>query len=245
MLDLQGETLRLFLALRLYRPVWSGALLLGVGLHGRALALASRAAGAAGLFLEADAMLLRQAQREGCSTFTVTALGEAIRILKNEVRQGRAIAVALRQDPSDAMAELLHRGVQPQALAFSRPATEPEAARAAMLQQRGAVALAGLGLAGGPEAIDLPAVLQPALDRGWSVHTDTAATAQQRRQRDAELLAAAGSTHAFGDSLAALSAEWLRVAPSLLPRALDRWYLQPRTLTMIRCTESPEERVCS
>lgn len=228
-IDLQGKTLRLFLALRLYRPQWAGVLLLGVGLDeaGRALALAAVAAGAAGLFLEDDAALLRQAQREACSTFTVTALEEAIRILKNEVRQGRAIAVALRQAPAVAMAEMLRRGLQPDVFAFSRSPGEAQTAYAASLHARGAVAFAGLALVGQADAVDLLTVLQDALGSGWGIHTDTAATAQQRRQRDAELLTAAELRRTAAEPLSALAAEWLRVAPTLVPRSLSRSYLRP------------------
>lgn len=229
--DLQSETLRLFLAMRLYRPSWSRTLLLGVGLGGpgRALALATRAAGAAGLFLDDDAAQLRQAQREGCSNFTVTALEEAIRILKNEVRQGRAIAVALRQDPATAMAEMLHRGLQPDVLAFSRAASPAERTDATALQRLGAVPLAGYGLSPGAGAADLPSVLQLALEAGWRIHTDTAPTYSERRQRDADLRAAAESRIESGTPLAALATEWLRVAPGFLPRSLERRYVLPCT----------------
>ncbi len=235
--DLQEQTLRLFLALRLQRPIWAQTLLLGIGLGGpgRAFALASLAAGSASLFLEDDPALLRQAQREGGTTFTVTALEEAIRILKNEVRQGRAIAVALRQTPATAMAEMLRRGLQPQALAFSRPASEAEAAHATVLQQRGAVPLTGFGLVASANAEDLSASLATALGTSWRIHTEPATTPQQRRNRDAELLVSAESCiSSFGQPLAALAVDWLRVAPLLLPRALGRSVLQPSAL-------SPEE----
>lgn len=227
MFDVQGGALRLFLAMRLYRPVWRGALLLGVGLGGpgRALALASLASGSASLFLEEDPGLLRQAQREGCSTFTVTALEEAVRILKNEVRQGRAIAVALRQAPAAAMAEMLRRGLQPEALAFSRPASEAETAHAFALRQRGGVTFGGFGLAGVSSSVDLQAVLQASLGSAWRIHTDVGATPLQRRHQDSELLASAESHRATGEPLDALAVEWLQLVPSLLPRSLDRFHL--------------------
>ncbi len=227
MSDLQTETLRLFLALRLHRPAWAGALLLCVGLDepGRALALASLAAGAAGIFVEPDPALLRFAQREGCCTFTVTSLSEAIRILKNEVRQGRAITVALRCPVAEVLVDALRRGLQPQALTFSRMPGVAELPPAEVLHRRGADLLAGRGLVGGPHALDLPAELPD----GWVCETDHALTHAERVSRDAEWIAAAAGTQTDGDTLALLAAQWLQVAPSLFPRALSRAVLSRRS----------------
>ena len=143
----QRDTLHLFTALRLVRHTWAGSLLVGVGLDdaGRALALAALAAGAASIFLEKDAALLRAAQREGCCTFTVTSLDEALRIVKNEVRQRRAITVGLRGSPATWLHEMVERGVQPQAFAASRLISECEAAAVDVLCTRGMQVYSGLG----------------------------------------------------------------------------------------------------
>ena len=118
----QRDTLGMFTALCLARSSWAGALLVGVGLNdaGRTLALAGLAAGAACILLEENAEQLRAAQREGCCTFSVTSLDEALRIVKNEVRQRRAIAVALSGDPATWLQDMADRGVQPQAFASTR-----------------------------------------------------------------------------------------------------------------------------
>lgn len=220
---LQQRALQLYLALRLHRDTWAGALMLGIGLDeaGRALALASLAAGAAALFLEHDSAHLRSAQREGCCTFTVTTLPEAIRILKNEVRQRRAITVALRGPIGDALQEAVRRGLQPEALAFSRPPTAQEEAYAASLHARGADQLSGFGLVDSPDAIDLQAPLFSAMGDRWVLDTHAATRAERIRQ-DVELLTEANTVDGDADPLERLAARWLQAAPSLFPRARSR-----------------------
>ena len=80
------------------------------------------------------------AQREGCCTFNVTSLDEALRIVKNEVRQRHAISVGLRGDRAEAgLQQMVERGVQPQAFAASsRLLTEtPKQPRTDVLCERG------------------------------------------------------------------------------------------------------------
>ena len=220
--SLQAESLRLFTALRLLRPQWGGAILLGVRLDGagRALALASLAAGAASLFLEEDAALLRTAQRDGCCTFTVTTLDEALRALKNEVRQRRAISVALRVEPSAALREMVERGVQPQATAAARPLLDAEAAAVAVLQERGAQSVSGCGLAGGRGAFDLEQALAR-VSPGWQIAEYAAASMLDRRREDAALLDLQ-PMNSDGSVLPAVNREWLSSAPTLFPREMRR-----------------------
>lgn len=106
----QRDTLAVYTALIDREPHWQGKLLLSIGMD-RTLALAALAAGAATLILEDDASLLREARQD--VTFTVTTLDEALRALKNEIRQGRAITVALAGNAQHWLAEIRERGVQP------------------------------------------------------------------------------------------------------------------------------------
>jgi hypothetical protein len=214
----QADTLQLFTALRLHKPVWAGSLLLGVGLNdtGRAFALASLAAGAAALLLEDDVASLREATREGCATFTVTTLDEALRALKNEVRQGRAITVALGGSAAQWLQEMVERGVLPQSLAAARELSRSEELSIAALQSWGAERLYGLGLSGAGQ------VNLAALDREAGVLSevveDVATSQAERRAQDALLLAFA----AGNDAISAIRQQWLRAAPTLFPRALNR-----------------------
>lgn len=202
----QASALRLFTALRLLRASWAGALLVGIGLDaaGCELALAAQAAGAAALLLEGDTEILREAQRRGCCNFHVTTLDEALRTLKNEVRQGRAIAVALRGDPAGWLAEMVERGVLPQAVVAARAMYADETADVARLAEWGSRVVS---------YADLLAVVQREMD-GWEMVEDLAASMTERRKRDASLL--------DGEDLLDTNAVWLRCAPSLFPRDLSR-----------------------
>ena len=104
----QQETLAVYIALIEREANWQGKLLLSIGMD-RTLALAALAAGAATLILENDARVVREAGRD--VTFTVTTLDEALRALKNEIRQGRAITVALAGNPQHWLEEIDERGV--------------------------------------------------------------------------------------------------------------------------------------
>jgi urocanate hydratase len=115
----QALTLRYFTLLRHRRPDWAGALIVNVGLGpaGAALSLASNAAGAVCLSVEADPALLREAGRTGSCDFVVNSLDEALRAAKNEIRRGRPLSVALEGDPGLLLEEMLERGLAPQLFA--------------------------------------------------------------------------------------------------------------------------------
>lgn len=219
----QRDTLGMFTALCLARETWAGALLVGVGLNdaGRALALASLAAGAASIFLEQNAAELRAAQREGCCTFSVTSLDEALRIVKNEVRQRHAISVGLRGDARTWLEQMVERGVQPQAFASSRVLMDAEAAATDVLCERGMQTFRGFRLQPVRSSdIDLAAMLMQASSEGWSLDEQQASSLSERRTQDAELL---GATPQDG-SMARIARRWLHAAPALFPRALQRTY---------------------
>lgn len=223
----QVHTLQLFTALWLARSGWPGSLLLGVGLGpaGRALALASLAAGAAGLFLESDPDALRVAHREGCCTFTVSTLEEAVRALKNEVRQKRAISIALRGDVAANLGEMVHRGIQPEVFAFSRTPQSEDLSASDTLLQRGTAAMRGLGLAPAAGGISLDEVLQKGLGASWRIETDTAPDMAERARLDRHCLAALADAAKDGQPLSEAAHRWARVAPSLFPRSRERAYL--------------------
>src|SRR6185437_2272468 len=108
-----------------------GCLLLYAGLDagGVAVAMASNVAGAASLGLEPDAERAKAALRAGVCDFVVNGLGEALRILKNEIRQRRGVSVVLTGAIDPTLAEIVARGVQPEVLAFSVPELDARGAR--------------------------------------------------------------------------------------------------------------------
>jgi Urocanase Rossmann-like domain len=85
--------------------------------EGCRLLRAANIAGAASLAASADAPALRRAMREGALDFVVTDLDEALRILKNEIRKRRPVAVGVSLTPAAIAREMIERGVQPDLLA--------------------------------------------------------------------------------------------------------------------------------
>lgn len=85
---------------------------------GIAVVLASSIAGAAALCIDADAELLRNGLRHGLCDFVVGQLDEALRILKNEIRRGRAVSVCLTAEPAACVGEMADRGIQPDLLSL-------------------------------------------------------------------------------------------------------------------------------
>lgn len=83
---------------------------------GSNLLRAANIAGAASLAASADAAALRRAMHEGALDFVVTSLDESLRILKNEIRQKRPVAVGVTLAPEPLLDEMVERGVQPDLL---------------------------------------------------------------------------------------------------------------------------------
>ncbi len=214
--QLSNETLQMFTALRLLRAGWEGTFVVCAGTGqgaGRAFAMAALAAGGAVLVLEGNASALRIAQRESCCTFVVHTLDEALRALKNELRQRRGISIGLSGTPSEHMDGMVERGVLPAFIGAE--ASLP----VSTLLSWGAQSLHGLGLAPlGPDSIDLGPMLQNAIDKRWHLGEDIAASASDRRVRDGALV----KIYASDDPVDAAMRQWLSVAPSLFPREITR-----------------------
>jgi hypothetical protein len=86
---------------------------------GLATVMAANVAGIVSLGIESDAAVVRKAMRAGVCDFVVNSLDEALRILKNEVRQLRTVSVVLTEEVNAAVTEIVARGVQPDVLAFA------------------------------------------------------------------------------------------------------------------------------
>jgi hypothetical protein len=122
--SLQLRTLRSFTLLHHLRPDWGGQLILNIGLTDQAIPLASNIAGAVCLSLEQDPALARNALRTGACDFVVNTLDEALRALKNEVRQHKPLSVGLQGNQFHILTEILERGLAPQLVTnLNDPAT--------------------------------------------------------------------------------------------------------------------------
>ena len=81
--------------------------------RGRALLIAGNISGCATLAVSSDSLAHKQAIRDGVIDFLVNSLDEALRILKNEIRQRKTVAVCVAAQPEAIEAEMLDRGVHP------------------------------------------------------------------------------------------------------------------------------------
>jgi urocanate hydratase len=116
---------------------WRGRIVLVRGLDdsGGAKAVAATVAGAVTLAVEEDAELARAAMRAGSCDFVVTTLDEALRVMKNEVRKGTALCVAVTA--AGVEQEMAERGVVPDLIFdFEGAEVEVTLSRAASFAER-------------------------------------------------------------------------------------------------------------
>jgi urocanate hydratase len=79
----------------------------------RALVVAANVAGCATLAATDETSAQKQSIRDGVFDFLVTSLDEALRILKNEIRTHKTVAVCVGRSHELVEQEMLDRGVQP------------------------------------------------------------------------------------------------------------------------------------
>ncbi len=111
--NLQERTLRFYGELLCSQSEWGGQLVLSAfaGAASTGFATAASLAGAASLTVDSDAAAMKTHFRDGAFDFVVNTLDEALRALKNEIRQKRAIALGLIGDPALLCAEAIERGL--------------------------------------------------------------------------------------------------------------------------------------
>ena len=192
----QLRTLRAFTLLHHLRPTWAGSLILNIGLTDQAIPLASTIAGAVCLSLEQDPATARQSLRSGACDFVVNTLDEAVRAMKNEVRQAKPLSVGLQGNQSHILSEILERGVAPQLITNL---TNHEASQAFRTQ--------GANLLNGAEAATLlTAILE---QNKWTAHDYPQLTPTALKSFDLQ------AATLFNDTL---RRTWLAAAPRLFPR---------------------------
>lgn len=110
----------------------------GLAWGGIELAMAANIAGAASLGLEVDLARAKVAIRNGACDFLVNTLDEALRILKNEIRKKKPVAVVLVGDPRRTVAEMVERGVQAEIVSGDVPGSSWRGASMEALVELGA-----------------------------------------------------------------------------------------------------------
>jgi urocanate hydratase len=125
--DLQRQTLRLYGELIARRPSYGGQLVFTCGdaCSTTGLPAAVSIAGGTTLALDPDASAVKSAFRQGGVDFVVNTLDEALRVLKNEVRQHKPLGVALIAEMEPVLAEIAARGVLPDLQVSLDPPTNP------------------------------------------------------------------------------------------------------------------------
>ena len=105
-------------AQKYFRDDLTGRLIVsgGMGAAGGALPLAAVMLGATFLGIEVDGERIRRRIRAGYCDYCVNTLDEALRILKNAVRQKQGVAVGLVGNCAEVVPELASRGVLPDIL---------------------------------------------------------------------------------------------------------------------------------
>ena len=97
----------------------------GMGGMGGAQPLAATMAGAAFLGVEVDPERIKKRLKTGYCDYMVNTLDEALRILKNAVREKKAVSVGLVGNCADVIPELAARGVVPDVLTDQTSAHDP------------------------------------------------------------------------------------------------------------------------
>jgi len=113
--DLQRQTLRLYGELVARRPGYGGQLVFTCGdaCSATGLPVAVSIAGGTTLALDPDASAVKATFRSGGIDFVVNTLDEALRVLKNEVRQHKPLSVALTSELNPVLEEIAARGLLP------------------------------------------------------------------------------------------------------------------------------------
>jgi urocanate hydratase len=138
----------------------AGKLVVGAGIGG-ALPLAATLHGAAFLGIDADADRIKRRVKTGYCEVMVNNLDEALRMLKNAVRQRKSASIGLIGDCATVLGELAQRGVVPDLLADQQ---HP----AAQLSGLGDLEKLGARIVNPATALDY---LRPFFDHGWRLST--------------------------------------------------------------------------
>ena len=208
-LSSQAQVLEAYTVLHTLRSSWRGSMILNVSLdaRGTALSLASSVAGAVCLTLEPESEVLRAALRRNACDFVVNTLDEALRAIKNEIRQSKPLAVGLHGYPKSLLDEIVERGVAP--ALFAAAERYPE--HAARLTAFGAQLLSLDQATGSPTAKE---VLRSA-DLPWALESFVFAGSAELRAFEARALSMLSSAET-------LRRQWLLTAGRLFPRERTR-----------------------
>ena len=178
-IDLQRQTLRLYGELVSRRESWGGQLVFtyGGGSSATGLPAAVSIAGGTTLALDPDATTAKSIFRQGGVDFVVNTLDEALRVLKNEIRQHRPLGVTLIAEVEPVLIEMAERGVLPDLhVSIDSPSQAPGKQQLRLISREGIVV----------PTPELAAWLEA---RNWSESTIASTPENPPRALDAQRLA--------------------------------------------------------
>ena len=186
----QFDILRLYGELVSDHEDWGGALVLACGRYAEIVPTAVSIANGTSLWLTDDAAEGKTAMRRGEVDFVVNTLDEALRTLKNQIRQGRSLGVVLLGDIAAALAEMVERGVLPEIMLGDGAAMNAAQSRASIES----LSAAGMRFGYGPSRGEDPERWERSImilhtKRYYAYHVHTRSM-DQLREIDAQLLAA-------------------------------------------------------
>jgi hypothetical protein len=217
--DLQRQTLRLYGELISRFDTLGGRLVFtcGAGSSAGGLPAAVSIAGGTTLAVDPDVATVKAVLRLGGVDFVVNTLDEALRVLKNEIRQHRPLGVGLIAEIEPVVAEMIERGVLPDLhVSLDKPispvAPGPQPAEPADLRGPGKQ---HLHLAT-REGIAAPTPLFTGWleAHNWSESVIVSTTETPLRALDAQLLAALSTTDAVRRTWLRRISHYQRVSPS-------------------------------
>jgi len=183
--DLQRQTLRLYGELVARRESWGGQLVFtcGAGSSASGLPAAVSIAGGTTLALDPDASAVKAVFRQGGVDFVVNSLDEALRVLKNEIRQHRPLGVGLIAEVGPVLAEMAERGVLPDLCVLINEGAEPTWPIPARMGQLRLAIQDGI-------VVPTPELTAWLAARGWMESVITSTSEHSLRTVDAEFLTA-------------------------------------------------------
>ncbi len=193
--------------------------------------------------IDHDSGHIRDVARSGACDFVVNTLDEAIRAMKNEIRKGAPLSVALSADPGLVLNEILERGLAPQLFTSFLPRNEHIVEAADRLRALGGTLVDFHSDRPPANFQSSKSFLAPVLqNQRWSLHTFTFDSLAALRAFDAKAV----SLLQEHDTL---RSRWLHAAPKILrrqhPPARSLW-LTPdefQTLKMEVSSQSPQKSI--
>jgi urocanate hydratase len=189
-IDRQFDVLQLYGDLVSDREDWSGALVLACSEYAEIVPAAVSIANGTTLWLTDNAEDAKASMRRGEADFIVNSLDEALRTIKNQIRQGKPLGVALTSGVPAVLAEMVERGVLPVRMMGGNAVYDAKASRASIEALEASGMVFRYGPYRGTDAEHWKRSMMILHHKRYYAYRIHVETLKQLRELDAELLAA-------------------------------------------------------